>query len=282
LPFKFNLQRYSAVVEIQEALDDSTLCGADPLTTSRANLRLARWSAATGQRQKTDVLHIYSNVLRDQKHTEKANFHVAKYMDDLLKDALRREQQRAAAGGGTGGAGAGAGAGAGSRSRGRNFDVDEHSIDYVIEIVTHYATSLRYGHRHVYESLPRMLTLWFDVGAAAAAHEAAAAGGGSSRAAGGGSYTSSRAGGGGAGAGGAGGGGLTAEQQKERKVATQITNTLKGFTQTLPLYTWLPALPQLTSRLCHPHAEVRQVVHELLYRLVKNFPNQVLWWGSAR
>jgi serine/threonine-protein kinase ATR len=257
-------RQHRAVVEIQEALDDSTLCGGDPLTTSRANLRLARWSAATGQRQKTDVLHIYSNVLRDQKHTEKANFHVAKYMDDLLKDALRREQQRAAAAAAGAGDGASGGGGGGSRGqRGRHFDVDERSIDYVIEIITHYATSLRYGHRHVYESLPRMLTLWFDVGAAAAAHEVPAGG-------------TSRSGGGGSNRGGAGGGGgLTAEQQKERKVASQITSTLKTFSQSLPLYTWLPALPQLTSRLCHPHGEVRQVVHELLYRLVKNFPNQV-------
>jgi len=57
-------------------------------------------------------------------------------------------------------------------------------------------------------------------------------------------------------------------------VASQVTTTLKSFTQQLPLYTWLPALPQLTSRLCHPHHEVRQLIHELLYRLVKSFPNQ--------
>ena len=54
-------------------------------------------------------MHIYSNVLRDQRHTEKANFHVAKYMDDLLKDALRREQLRAV--GGAAGDGAGAAGG---------------------------------------------------------------------------------------------------------------------------------------------------------------------------
>ena len=119
----------------------------------------------------------------------------------------------------------------------------------------HYATSLRYGHRHVYESLPRMLTLWFDVGAAAAAHEVAPSGRGSKS--------------------------LTSDQQRERKVATAATNTMKDFTQRLPLYTWLPALPLLTARLCHPHAEVRQLIHELLYRLVKNFPNQVLWSMTA-
>ena len=242
-------RQHRATVEIQEALDDSALRGADPLTTSRAMLRLARWSAATGQRSKQDVLNIYSNVLRDQKHTEKANFHVAKYMDDLLKDAARREQQRAASGAEDRGASGGGG------RRGRHFDVDERSIDYVLEVILHYATSLRYGHRHVYESLPRMLTLWFDVGAAAAAHEAALSGRGSKS--------------------------LTSDQQRERKVATAATNTMKDFTQRLPLYTWLPALPLLTARLCHPHAEVRQLIHELLYRLVKNFPNQVLWSMTA-
>ena len=46
--------------------------------------------------------------------------------------------------------------------------MDERSLDYVVEVIQHYATSLRHGHRHAYESLPRMLTLWFDVGAAAA------------------------------------------------------------------------------------------------------------------
>ena len=242
-------RQHRATVEIQEALDDSALRGADPLTTSRAMLRLARWSAATGQRSKQDVLNIYSNVLRDQKHTEKANFHVAKYMDDLLKDAARREQRRAATGAEDRGASGGGG------RRGRHFDVDERSIDYVLEVILHYATSLRYGHRHVYESLPRMLTLWFDVGAAAAAHEVAPSGRGSKS--------------------------LTSDQQRERKVATAATNTMKDFTQRLPLYTWLPALPLLTARLCHPHAEVRQLIHELLYRLVKNFPNQVLWSMTA-
>ena len=132
--------------------------------------------------------------------------------------------------------------------------MDERSLDYVVEVIQHYATSLRHGHRHAYESLPRMLTLWFDVGAAAAAAAAAGAAGAEKHA--------------GAGA-------------KERKVATTATNSLKDFSQKLPLYTWLPALPQLTSRLCHPHAETRALIHELLHRLVRNFPNQVLWSMTA-
>ena len=249
-------RQHRAVVEIQEALDDVSLRETDTKTASHAMLRLARWSAATGQRQKTDVLHIYSNVLKDQQHTEKANFHVAKYLDDLLKDAQKREQQRAAMGGGADGEG-------GGQRRRKNQEADEKSLDYVDDIITRYATSLRYGHSHVYESLPRMLTLWFDVGAAAAAHEATAA---RSSGRGAAAATTST---------------LTAEQQKERRVAKKATDVLKQFSGSLPLYTWLPALPQLTSRLCHPHAEVRQLIHQILYRLVKNFPNQVLWSMTA-
>ena len=128
--------------------------------------------------------------------------------------------------------------------------MDERSTDYVIEVITHYATSLRYGHRHVYETLPRMLTLWFDITSAAAAHErrikSSSSGGASGRER----------------------GGLTPDQQREWKVATQATNVLKDFTQRLPLYTWLPA-PAAPSRLCHPHDDARGLIHELLYRLVR-------------
>jgi uncharacterized membrane protein len=54
--------------------------------------------------------------------------------------------------------------------------------------------AFKFNLRRYNENLPRMLTLWFDVGAAAAAHEA------------GGKSTSASSGRGGGGAGGAGGG----------------------------------------------------------------------------
>jgi hypothetical protein len=117
-----------------------------------------------------------------------------------------------------------------------------------------------------------MLTLWFDVGAAAAMHAetptSTAQNGNGSRLQTGAQRTQNQP-------------QLTSTQLKERKVALTATNSLKDFSQKLPLYTWLPALPQLTSRLCHPHHETRQLIHELLYRLVKNFPNQVLWSMTA-
>jgi len=81
------------------------------------------------------------------------NFNLRRYM----KDALRREQLRTAADAAANAAGAAPGL---PRPKGaRNMDVDERSVDYVMEVITHYATSLRYGHRHVYEVRRCRLTL---------------------------------------------------------------------------------------------------------------------------
>ena len=85
-------KQHRAVVEIQEALNDPALANADPKTASSAQLRLARWSAATGGKPKRELQDVYKSVLADQKYSEKANFHAAKWMDDLWKDATRREQ----------------------------------------------------------------------------------------------------------------------------------------------------------------------------------------------
>jgi hypothetical protein len=33
-----------------------------------------------------------------------------------------------------------------------------------MQVLTAYANSIRLGHRHIYKSLPRLLTLWYDFG----------------------------------------------------------------------------------------------------------------------
>ena len=38
-----------------------------------------------------------------------------------------------------------------------------------MQVLTTYANSIMRGHRHIYKSLPRLLTLWYDFGTQAAA-----------------------------------------------------------------------------------------------------------------
>ena len=42
----------------------------------------------------------------------------------------------------------------------------------------------------------------------------------------------------------------------------------------LPPYVWLVALPQLTSRICHPHCETQRFTQHILTRVTQAFPHQ--------
>ena len=45
--------------------------------------------------------------------------------------------------------------------------------------------------------------------------------------------------------------------------------------QKLPVYKWLVALPQLTSRICHPSSDVKTLTQEILKTVASTFPQQV-------
>jgi hypothetical protein len=63
------------------------------LDIAKTLLLLARWVHHTGQKQKKDVLSLYSQVRELQPQWEKGYFSVAKYYDDLLVDARRRQEE---------------------------------------------------------------------------------------------------------------------------------------------------------------------------------------------
>jgi serine/threonine-protein kinase ATR len=56
---------------------------------------------------------------------------------------------------------------------------------------------------------------------------------------------------------------------------------MKGFARSVPLAAWLTALPQLISRLCHPHPEVAALARSVVQRLLEAFPQQALWALAA-
>ena len=225
---------HRAVLEVEEALKDQLAVTAHPQHAAKALLKLAQWSAVTGQKQKTEILRLYESVIQDYKSWEKSHFHVARYMDEWMKDATKREL----------GGESGANIPVSARRKGIGGD-DEEAIDYLTETVREYGNSIKCGHRHIYESLPRMLTLWFDTGDRLYAMDE--------------TEMSSRNG------------------AKLKKIFGEVMSAINGFSDQLPLYKWLTALPQLTSRLSHNEKDVRRLVQTLVTRLLINFPDQVLW-----
>lgn len=41
---------------------------------------------------------------------------------------------------------------------------DQPHLEILPEVIRNYGLAVQYGHRHIFQSLPRLLTLWFDFG----------------------------------------------------------------------------------------------------------------------
>ncbi|EXB24045.1 Serine/threonine-protein kinase ATR [Morus notabilis] len=109
-------------------------------------LLYARWIHYTGQKQKEDVISIYSRVRELQPKWEKGFFYMAKYCDEVLADARKRQEEN-------------------SESGPRTIpSTEKRWWNYVPDVLLFYAKGLHRGHKNLFQALPRLLTLWFDYG----------------------------------------------------------------------------------------------------------------------
>ncbi|KAF6176279.1 hypothetical protein GIB67_023570 [Kingdonia uniflora] len=115
-------------------------------------LLYSRWIHYTGQKQRDEVLSLYSKVRVLQPRWEKAYFYLAKYCDDLFVDAKRRQEESFGP----------------TRSRIlptiSSITEEKPWFDYLADALLLYAKGLHRGHRNLFQALPRLLTLWFDFG----------------------------------------------------------------------------------------------------------------------
>mmetsp|Transcript_10928 Transcript_10928/g.67521 ORF Transcript_10928/g.67521 Transcript_10928/m.67521 type:complete len:2630 (+) Transcript_10928:210-8099(+) len=194
-------------------------------------LRLARWAHMTGQMQQDSIISHYKQVIDLEKHWEKGYFYLARYLDELQADAKKRQRDT--------------GRGLPSTSTAKRVSKDpeileRHYLEYLTEVIRNYSHSLKYGHMHIFESLPRMLTLWYDFGAEIARME--------------GSVPS-----------------------KERRIATEVMVLVQQCAKMLPVYVWLTALPQLTSHIAHINPDVQKITAHIIGKVLQCYPQQTLW-----
>lgn len=120
-------------------------------------LLYSRWIHYTGQKQKEDVICLYSRVRELQPKWEKGYFYMAKYYEEVLADARKRQEENFELGPrkmpsnsaivGT-----------------SNLSTEKPWWAYVPEVLIFYAKGLHRGHKNLFQALPRLLTLWFDFG----------------------------------------------------------------------------------------------------------------------
>jgi len=120
-------------------------------------LLYSRWTHYTGQKQKEDVISLYTRVRELQPKWEKGYFYIAKYCDEVLGDARKRQEENSELGprpipSATVVVGS------------SNLNGEKRWWSYLPDVLLFYAKGLHRGHRNLFQALPRLLTLWFDFG----------------------------------------------------------------------------------------------------------------------
>ncbi|KAK7280606.1 hypothetical protein RJT34_25671 [Clitoria ternatea] len=124
---------------------------------AKALLLYSRWTHYTGQKQKEDVISLYTRVRELQPKWEKGYFYMAKYCDEVLGDARKRQEENFEHGSrlvrsSTAAVGS------------SNLTGERRWWSYVPDVLLFYAKGLHRGHKNLFQALPRLLTLWFDFG----------------------------------------------------------------------------------------------------------------------
>ncbi|KAH8040442.1 hypothetical protein HPB51_010222 [Rhipicephalus microplus] len=183
---------------------------------AKARLLLARYSEESAAVESTRLAFLYKSAARACSTWEDGLFHFAKYCDTMLP--LNEKPEKKA--------------------------------DTMVHVVRHYGESLRYGCQHMYHSMPRMLSIWFDLGSQVA------------------EMSHSRR-------------PPAVLEKLEGYLKTMTDRALGLLLNQLPPYLFFTAMPQLISRICHSHERVSAMLKEIIARLLATYAPQAVWMMIA-
>uniref|UniRef100_A0A1A9WZ82 Serine/threonine-protein kinase ATR n=1 Tax=Glossina brevipalpis TaxID=37001 RepID=A0A1A9WZ82_9MUSC len=164
-------------------------------------------------------LRYFKESLEGNRCSEKSYVHLAQYMEKIY-DSYAADQR-------------------------------EGEIGYRLlqDVMLNYAKSLKYGFSNVYQSLPRLLSIWLDFTSylATLCDNSASSSGTSAK--------------------------LTSLQEIARKM-NDLVNNCNNILSTSIFYT---AFSQLLSRICHSSKDVYNTLKNIIVKLIEHFPQQSLW-----
>lgn len=189
--------------------------------TARAHLLLAKWLDRAGQTKSHLLKDKYSTGVTAFARWDKGHYYLGRHYNKVLESekSLPRNKQS------------------------MSFLCGE-TAKLVIE---NYTRSMVYGSKYYYQTVPKVLTLWLDLGMEV----------------------------------------HTANQRPnvEPNLAAQRSKYLeaihrhlrKYMTERLPAYTWYTAFPQIITRISHPNKSVYDVLSAIIIKVASKYPQQALW-----
>lgn len=189
---------------------------ADRLACAKALLQLSRYNEETCSCESNTIVKQFKEVKDVHKEWEDGYFYTAKYYDKIMTTLI---------------------------------DNDRHDKrgEFITQVINHFGQSLCYGNRYIYQSMPRMLTLWLDFGAEVVS--------GDDR--------------------------PETTKQSMKSTLSQMNKLMQDFCRRLSPSQFLVSFPQLISRICHAHPDVFAQLREMIANLLKEFPQQAMWMMMA-
>jgi serine/threonine-protein kinase ATR len=199
---------------------------------SQILLKEAQWTADMGQGTREEVINLFDQAL-SVRLWETGLFHLALYLDQYMQDAKARQESvdkrnklvvdRL-----------------GGKSRIKLVQ-DRPFFSHYPDVIEIYGKCLQAGTDHIYRTLPRLLTLWFEIGSLTLDVDTDG----------------------------------VAEHLDEAlaKVMALMTN----FSKRLSPSCWMTAMPQLISRICHDNRDVAELIRLIITDAALVYPHQVMW-----
>ncbi|RYP81209.1 hypothetical protein DL769_002101 [Monosporascus sp. CRB-8-3] len=191
------------------------------MLTARAHLLLAKWLDNAGQTHASALRQQYQNVPKSYATWEKGHYYLGRHYKKVLESE-------------------------------KSLKMEDQSEQYLSGetaklVIENYIRSLNYGTKYLYQTLPRILTLWLEMGAQLdKAPEGKVS--------------------------------LSRELYHRRKtLLDSLHKYLNKYINRLPAYIFYTALPQLVARIAHPNPEVFMLLQEIILKVVEAHPRQALW-----
>ncbi|PYH81420.1 protein kinase [Aspergillus uvarum CBS 121591] len=195
------------------------------ILAARAHLLLAKWTDRAGQTQSDVIVQRFREAIKLQPRWEKAHYYLGKHYNKILDSEkakpLGKEAQIYLSG-----------------------EVSKLVVD-------NYLRSLAHGNKYVFQSLPKVLTLWLEHASIVEQP-----------------FDPKR--------------GDNEDFQKhtlqQRKRSLEdIHLQLKKYIHRVPAALLFTILPQVLARICHPNATVYDLLTKIVAKAVNSFPQQGLW-----
>ncbi|KAJ4405694.1 serine/threonine-protein kinase M1 [Neurospora sp. IMI 360204] len=191
------------------------------LLKARAHLLLAKWLDSTGQTHVGALRSKFQEAAKTHPQWEKGHYYLGRHYKKVL------ESEKA-------------------------LSPDDQSDAYLTGetaklVIENYLRSLNFGTKYVHQTLPRILTLWLELGTQVDAPSL-------------GRVT------------------LSAElQSRRRAILHELYKHFNKHLPKMPAYIFYTALPQIVARIAHPNNDVFKVLEQMIIKVVEAHPRQAIW-----